>query len=334
MTTPRYPPSWPRLILAAALSIVSLTSDARINGGFVETLTRMTAKVADDVPIKYSDELLERLGKSKTVQTMVDADLAKAGKRLDGMDDLARRTARNAEVLVQLKRGLSANPQLLRQVDQLDEVGRQTALVLVKGGERLTTAVPDIAIRGKLLRSGGADLAANAGLHGDDFVKDALRVQTALDAGALVAPAGKRAVTLADFSETIGKMGKGGLDFFNNTIKPHWKVWASSGLLAWWILDPDGFQDIAGQITHEGTKRIAELAGEITASTLSGTVEGSGNAMADIGSRTWSAFREQGVAGIIGVLLVLALGSLAFGRVRYYVLAPFRWLNKTPEEDD
>lgn len=201
-------------------------------------------------------------------------------------------------------------------------------------GERLTAAVPDIATRGRLLRSGGADLAANAGLYGDDFVKSALRVETALDAGALVAPVGKRAVTLADFSQTIGKMGKGGLDFFNNTIKPHWKAWAVSGLLAWWILDPEGFQDTTGKLTHEGSKRIAELAGEITASAVSGTVEGSGNAVAAIGSRTWSAFREQGFAGVIGVLLVLALGSLAFGRVRYYALAPFRWLNKTPEDDD
>ena len=250
------------------------------------------------------------------------------------MSDAARQATRSAEVLAQLKRGLSTNPSLLKQVDQLDEAGRQTALVLVKGGERLSAAVPDIAIRGKLVRSGGADLAANAGLYGDDFVANALRVQTALDAGALVAPAGKRAVTLADFTETISKMGKGGLDFFNNTIKPNWKVWAGSGLAAWWILDPEGFQNTAGELTHEGARLIAELAGEITASAVSGTVEGSGKAVADIGARTWSAFREQGFAGVVGVLLVLALGSLAFGRVRYYALAPFRWLNKTPEEDD
>lgn len=334
MTIPRYMRIWTAPLLIAALMVSSPGSEARMGAGFIEDLTRATAKVADNVPIKSSDELLERVGKSKTIQTMVDSDLTKAGKHLDGMDDLARRTARSAEVLAQLKRGLSANPSLLKQVDQLDEAGRQTALVLVKGGERLTTAVPDLAIRGKLLRSGGADLAANAGLYGDDFVKNAVRVQTTLDAGALVAPAGKRAVTLADFTETISKMGKGGLDFFNNTIKPNWKVWAGSGLFTWWVLDPQSFQDTAGTLTHEGSKRIAELVGEITASTFSGTVEGSGNAVAAIGSRTWSAFREQGFAGIIGVLLVLALGSLAFGRVRYYALAPFRWLNKTPEDDD
>lgn len=304
-----------------------------MDASFLENLTRATTKVADNVPIKVSDDLAS-LGKSKRVQGLVDADLVKAGKLSDNMSDATRQATRSAEVLAQLKRGLSANPNLLIQVDQLDEVGRQTALVLVKGGERLTTAVPDIAIRGKLLRGGGAGLAANAGLYGDDFVKNAVRVQTALDAGALVAPAGKRAVTLADFTETISKMGKGGLDFFNNTIKPNWKVWAGSGLLGWWIVDPQSFQDTAGTLTHEGTKRIAELVGEITASTLSGTVEGSGNAVAAIGSRTWSAFREQGFAGIIGVLLVLALVSLAFGRVRYYALAPFRWLNKTPEDDD
>jgi hypothetical protein len=332
MTILQYRGIWTGLLLIAALMVISPGSEARMNAGFIEDLTRATAKVADNVPIQYSDDLAS-LGKSKRVQGSVDADLVKTGKLSDNMSDAARQAARSAEVLAQLKRGLSANPKLLKQVDQLDEAGRQTAWVLVKGGERLTAAVPDIAIRGKLLRGGGADFVANAGLYGDDFVKNALRMQTALDAGALAVPAGKRAVTLANFTETISKLGKGGLDFFNNTIKPHWKVWVGSGLFTWWVLDPDGFQDTAGQITHEGTKRIAELAGEIAAGTVSGTIEGSGNAMADIGSRTWSAFREHGVAGVFGVLLVLALGSLAFGRVRYYALAPLRWLNKTPEDD-
>lgn len=333
MTIPQHVHIWTGLFLITALMVGSPDVEARMNASFIEQLTRATTKVADNVPIKYSDDLVT-LGKSKRVQGLVDADLVKAGKLSDNMSDAARQATRSAEILAQLKRGLSANPNLLKQVDQLDEAGRQTALVLVKGGERLTAAIPDIAIRGKLVRSGGADLAANAGLYGDDFVEKALRVQTALDAGALAAPAGKRAVTLADFTETISKMGKGGLDFFNNTIKPNWKVWAGSGLAAWWILDPEGFQNTAGELTHEGARRIAELAGEITASAVTGTVEGSGNAVADIGARTWSAFREQGFAGVVGVLLVLALGSLAFGRVRYYALAPFRWLNKTPEEDD
>lgn len=322
------------LVLTAALILGSSTIDARFNSEFFETLTRTTAKVADDVPIKYSDDLLERVGKSKNVRNLVDSDLAKSGRRIDEMSETARRAARSAEVLTQLQRGVGANPQLLRQLDLLDEAGRETALVLVKGSQRLSTAVPDIAARGRLLRFGGTDLAANAGLYGDDFVKDALRIQNTLDAGAMTITASKRAVTLSDFSQTISKMGQGGLDFFNKTIKPNWKIWTSSGLLAWWVLDPEGFQDTAGTITHEGSKRIAELAGEIASSAVSGTVEGSGNAVANIGSRTWNAFREQGTTGIVGVLLVLALASLAFRRVRYYALVPFRWLTRTPDEDD
>lgn len=333
MTILRYRRIWTGLILITALMVGSPGSEARMDADLIDILIRVPAKVPDNIPIKYTDEIAN-LGKSKRVKDLIDADLAKAGKQSDNMSDAARQAARNTEVLEQLKRGLGANTNLLKQVDQLDEAGRQTAWVLVKGGERLTAAVPDIAIRGKLLRGGGADLVANAGLYGDDFVKSALRMQTALDAGALVVPAGKRAVTLADFTETISKMGKGGLDFFNNKIQPYWKVWVGSGLFTWWVLDPEGFQDTAGQITHEGTKRLAELASELVAGTVSGTIEGSGNAVENIGSRIWSAFREQGVAGIIGVLLVLALGSLAFGRVRYYALAPFRWLNRSPEKDD
>ena len=55
------------LILIAALMVGSPVIDARMNASFIEQLTRATTKVADNVPIKYSDELVT-LGKSKKVQ--------------------------------------------------------------------------------------------------------------------------------------------------------------------------------------------------------------------------------------------------------------------------
>ena len=324
---------WFFLILGIALMVSSVASEARINPGLLEAVTRTTANVADDVPIKHSDELLQRLGKSKSARELVDADLAKAGKLTDSMTDSARQAARHAEVLAQLKKGLVSNPVLLRQIDQLDEAGREAALVLAKGGQRLAEMVPDLAARSKLLRAGGADLVASAGLYGKDFVKDALRLQTALEAGSVVAPAGKRTITLADFSATISKMGRGGVNFFNQTIRPHWKTWIGSGLLTWWVLDPEGFQNSSGELIHDGSRRIVELAGDTAASAMTGVIEGSGNAVSNFASRTWSQFQAQGLVGIIGILILLTLGSLAFRRVRFYAATPFRWLNRRPQDD-
>lgn len=318
--------------LALSVTFLLLHSSAtlaRLNPDFLEILTRTAAKLPDDVPIKHSDELLRRLGKAPASR-QADNLAAKAGSFGDDVTDVARQAARRTDVLAQLQKGLTSNPAALRQLDQLDDAGREAALVLVKGGQQLAQTVPDIAVRGKLVRAGGAELVASAGHYGDDFVKDALRLQTALEAGAVIAPAGKRAINLADFSATIVKMGQGGLDFFNSTIKPNWKVWVGSGLLTWWIIDPEGFQDTSGHLIEEGISRISQLAGEVAAKAAEGAIEGSGQAVANIGERTWSGFKEQGLIGILGVLTLLVIGSLFFRRIRYYAFKPFRWLNRTP----
>jgi hypothetical protein len=328
-------PNFSILVIAVThLTITSPLAEARPLNDFIETLTRVTVNVPADVPIRYSDETLELLGRSKPVKNMTDNGIPKKSDFPDTTSDNARQAVRRDEILAPLRQGLEAHPQLLKRIETLDETSQQTALVLLNGGQRLSSAVPDIAIRSKLLRTGGGELVASAGLYGEDFVNSALRIQSALDAGALVSPASKRAITLADFSRTIGKMGQGGLDFFNKNIRPNWKQWLGSGLLAWWILDPEGFQDTAGKITYEGTKRINELAGDIIASSADGVVEGSANALRNIMSRARSTFREQGALGFAGIMVLLALGSLSFKRVRYYAGAPFRWLNRMPEDLD
>ncbi|MEA3642306.1 MAG: hypothetical protein VBE63_20530 [Lamprobacter sp.] len=301
---------------------------ARSADDILKTITRVFSKVPDDIPVKNTDDLLKRMGKAPSAR---QADgITAIGKKGDDVLDATRAAARRADVLKQLNKGLASNPALLRQVDQLDDAGREAALLLIKGGERLANTVPDVALRGKLIRAGGADLVAGAGKYGDEVITSALRLQTALDAGAVALPAGKRAITLADFTATVSKMGQGGIDFFNNVIQPNWKVWLGSGLFAWWVIDPEGFQDASGQLVEQGVNRIQQLAGEVAASAAKGAIEGSGEAVSNIGKKTWQGFQSQGLAGVIGILLLLSLGSLFFKRVRYYVFAPLRWLNRAP----
>lgn len=304
---------------------------ARPNSDFFESLARAFSKVPDDVPVKNTDDLLRRM--SKTPMLRQTDDLIQAGKRSDDALDSARLAARRAEVLTQLQKGLASNPSILRQLDQLDDAGREAALILVKGGQRLAETVPDVALRGQLIRAGGAELIAGAGQYGDDFVKTALRLQTAIEAGAVTIPAGKRAITLADFAATMTKMGQGGMNFFEKVIRPNWKIWIGSGLFAWWVIDPESFQDTSGKLFEEGMSRIQQLAGEVAAHAARGAIEGSGQAVANIGEQTWAGFKSQGAAGVIGILVLLMLGSLFFKRVRFYALKPFRWLNRMPNNN-
>jgi hypothetical protein len=303
-----------------SLLVVTQSTSARVMTELLDDVTRTAAKVADNVPVKQSDELMERLGKA-------------AGKITKSSD----------EILIILKKGLSQNPTLLRQVDQLDGPGRKMTLIMVEGGESLAKNVPDLATRSQFIRAGGADLVASAGMYGDDFVKNTMRLNTALDAGTLQKslaklPSGisaaKKTITLSDFTATIGKWGGASVDFFNNKIMPNWKVLAGSGVVAWWILDPGDFQDTAGNITEEGIKRITLLAGEVAARGMEGAIKGTGEGMKIVTENVWTSFKDQGTYGVVGVIVLLAFGSLAFRRVRYYVLAPFRWLNKSPDDDE
>ena len=91
-------------LIATTLSLLLMGQEvfARALTELLEDVTRTTAKVADDLPINQSDELMARLGKA------------------------ASKVAKNSdEILVILKRGLSQNPGLLKQVDQLDGPGRK-----------------------------------------------------------------------------------------------------------------------------------------------------------------------------------------------------------------
>lgn len=323
-------PRFVRGILAIFLAIIIIPSvcQARSSEDLFQALARTFAKLPDDVPVKHTDDLLRRVKKMPPPRQA--DDIAAAGKHSDEVLNSTRSAARRVEVLAQLNKGLASSPTLLRQIDQLDDAGREAALILVKGGKNLNEVIPDIALRGQLVRAGGAELIAGAGQYGDDFVKSALRLQTALDAGAVAVPSGMRKITLADYTSTVAKMGDGGVEFFNKVIQPNWKLWVGTGLFTWWVIDPDGFQDTSGQLVEEGISRIQQLAGEVAASAALGVIDGSGKAVANISEKTWEGFKSQGIAGILGVFVLLLLGSLFFKRVRYYALTPVRWLNREP----
>jgi len=296
-----------------------------------KTFIQGTARVADDVPVNKADDVAQSLARSKNAMRKLDADLLQAGKLTDQMDDAARAAARNTAMLKALEKAIPDNPALLREIKALDNASQEAAVVLAKGGQSMTRVMPDITGRGQLLKRGGADVVAAVGLHGDDAARAAMRLDTAIQGGSLIIPAGKRMVTLEDFGRVMAKTGESGWQFWQKYVQPHWKLWLGSGALAVYLNDPEQFQDAAGNLSEAGFRHLGLLMGEVSAGAIRGISQGTTEVVEKVVVETTAGFLQSWQGFFSGLLILFGI-SLLFGRVRYYVLWPFRWLNNKPVE--
>lgn len=320
-------------VLVLCVPATALAQRAR---GVLDDLVRGVARVPDDVPIKKVDELVAELSKSRTVRDAVDAELQGA-RRAAAAGEAARSVARSDEVLRLLRSATSdIDPSVIRRIEQLDEASRDVALVLAKGGQELTRTLPDLSTRGRLLREGGAETVAAAGLFGPDAARAALRLDEALRGGNVLVKEGTRAVTVADFGAAMMRYGDASWSFWKRHIQPHWKVWAASGALAAYLANPEAFQNAVGEMTEAGFERLTELAGAATAAAIRGIGRGSGKAVENLDQAVRETFftDEKRWYAAIGSLIFLSGLMLAFRRVRYWLLRPFRWLNQSPKSLD
>ena len=316
------------------LAIVVQTPPVCAQGlrGVINDLIRGTARVADEVPVKRVDGLVTELSKSRAAREAVDTELRSAG-RLTDTGDVLRGTARSDEVLRLLRTATSElDPRVIRRLEQLDGPSRDAALLLARGGNELSRTVPDLASRGRLIRGGGPETVAAVGMFGRDAARAALKLDEAIKGGSLVSKNGSRAVTVADFGNVMTRYGDASWNFWKEYIRPHWKIWAASGALAAYLSDPEYFQDATGRLTEAGFRHLTEFIGETAAATIRGVGEGSGNASKKVAEATWETFisTKNGMYSIIGTIIFLFGLSLFFHRVRYWVLCPLRWLNKSP----
>jgi hypothetical protein len=296
-------------------------------------LVRGATKISDDIPTKKVDDIVAELTNSRATRELVDNELIKAGKITDSSN--AARTAARSEEVLQLLRSTTAglDPSVVRRLEELDEASRDVALVLARGSEELSRTVPDLATRGRLVREGGLETVAATGLFGPDVARAAIRIDEAIKGGTIVVKEGNRAVTVADFGYALTKYGDASWKFWKNYVQPHWKAWAASGALAAYLINPEYFQDRAGDLTEAGLKHLTEFVGEVAASAIRGTGMGSGRAIEDIvDAANETFFRSNlGVYPLIGTIIFLGCISLLFRRVRYWVFRPFLWLNRTPK---
>lgn len=297
-------------------------------------LIRKAVRVADDVPLRRLDEVVEDLGKSRAIREALEAEVQHSSRVLEKAGKAA---SRSEQVLTLLRRSATQlDPSLLRRIEQLDEGSREAALVLVRGGEHLRGSVPDLAVRSRLLRDGGPETVAAVGALGTDAARAATRLDEAIRAGGVIVRDAGHPVALADFGRVMSRGGNASWSFWTTYVRPHWKVWTASGALAAYLTNPEGFQDAAGHLTESGFKRLTELAGTVAAAAVRGVGQGTGKSVQDVSE----AVKETFLTGprrfyAIGGATILLIGlTLTFRRVRHLAARPIRWLQETPGPSD
>ncbi len=307
----------PRLRVALWTAFFAMTLAPAADAGVWDRLLRGAAKTADDVPLSAADDVAARLAKNDDLR---DAALRRLGHTADDAADLRR------------LRGLlnGADPALVRSLDDLAPAERQAAMVLAEGGASLTRTVPDVGLRGGLLRRGGADLAAGLGVAGDDAARAAVKLDAGLRGGTVVVPSGVRAVTLEDFG-TFLTGGPNRWKFWDEAVRPHWKQWAAGGAMAALLAAPDEWVDELGNLTEEGARRLIQYVGEPIAGAIRGVAGGTQDVADDITEAVGDAVSEgaAGATAAFGLILAACVGALvlllvAVGPVRRFLVRLLR----------
>lgn len=316
------------LLLMCIVSLVGNKAMAKGPLNAIDDLMRGAGKVGSEVAIKGADDVVAGLAKSKGAREAVEAELKSvraAGQKLSKSAEVAKYLTKTCPDL---------NPGIIRQIEQLGEEAQAASVMLSKGSRQLASTVPDLATRGRIMANGGAETIAAVGLHGPDAAKAALKLDEAIKGGAIVTREGTKAtVALSDFGKAMSKFGDGSWYFWKNAIEPHWGKWAASGALAMYLANPEYFQDQAGKLTQAGFEHLTKIVGVVVAETIRGVAKGTGDATRNTFQAMWDSFIDPAHFHfrIIGTLAFLAICSLVFRRIRYWILTPYRWLNHVPE---
>lgn len=308
------------LLCTAALAIWACWLPEAVQAANLRSLVRRAADVADDVPIRRLDDVIEETGKSRAGREVLE--------KLSGSRRLDDALEHSKAVRKALKEVLgSVDGSVLKEVEALPRASQEAALVMAHGGKQLKAVVPDMALRSRLIRDGGAETLSALGRF-DDLGEDLVRFDSALKAGKLPSPPGTRAVELHDFGSFFHKQGQRGHSFWEKYVRPHWKLWVGTTALAAVLLAPDEYIDMAGNLTKEGLQKIGRLGGAVLAGALAGAVEGSGEAAKEIVEETarsikYTFFRSP--SGIIAAALLVLVVILLVPATRRLLVKVWRF---------
>lgn len=305
------------LVIIANLSLV-----APLEAGVWDDLVRSASKASKTLPerIPGADDIAMRLDSHPGSRRVAAKELGDASKLAD-----ARAVSHLIDSYL-----VAPSSDLLKGIERLEPAQFSQVIVLGKGAKRLSDGVGDAATSARFVREGGADLAAAAGLHGDEVVDDAIRLDALLRSDSLTIPAGYRKPTLQDFGRMIVDGGEASWRFYTTYIRPNWKEWAAGGAIVAFLINPEQFYDAAGKLTEVGTELITRTAGEALAGTLRGVGNGSSRARSAIATNFTEHFLNgwASVPAYFGFVVLILVIGFCFRRTRRQLLRPFRWLNR------
>ncbi|MBQ6616689.1 MAG: hypothetical protein IJH67_09995 [Thermoguttaceae bacterium] len=266
------------LITLLAIGIVfCVCSSTFAQSAAFKKLIRSAGKVADDVPVKSMEKAVKPANKK-----MAQELLEKTARTSDQSLPYAKRLVREIEQTL----GSNIDPAVLKSLDEAGEASVETALLLSKGAKGVANTVPDVARRAELLKTLDPDTFCIIGRYGDDitesaelFIKsaDGRIIKQAIDPSLVKnadkIQAAKRAVTMDDFNNFFRKTGEKGAEFWRTTIKPNWKLFAASGVLAAILIAPESYTDYVIEKTAGGVAKIVRLSGKAVGKTASETTK-------------------------------------------------------------
>jgi len=307
------------LLCSAALAIWAFWFPEPLQAANLGRIVRRAADVADDVPVRRLDDVMEQTAKSRAGRELLE--------KLSGSKHLDDALEHSKALRKAMKEVLgSADGAVLKELDALPRATQEAALVMAHGGKRLKQAVPDLALRSRLIREGGAETLSALGRF-DDLGDDLVRFDSALKAGKLPSPPGMRGVTVEDFGSFFHRQGERGHSFWQKYVRPHWKLWVGTTALAAVLLAPDEYLDKAGDLTREGLQKIGRLGGATLAGALAGAIEGAGEAAKEVVEETVSSIRRTfftSLSGIIAAVLLVLVAMLLVPATRRVLVAVWR----------
>ncbi|MDO4571383.1 MAG: hypothetical protein Q4D38_13435 [Planctomycetia bacterium] len=286
------------------------------HAGALQTLIRRAGKIGDDVPLRSMDDLATSPGTRK-----IAGETFGKAKHLHDSAAYTKRLIRQIEEVV----GASADPALLKSLRQLDDAGLETVLLASRGSRNLVAAAPDIAHRADLFRKLDGETLCLIGRY-DNLARDAYIFEQTRAAGRIVSPPGVRGVTLDDFGNFFKKTGEKGYEFWQTSVRPHWKLWATSGVLATILLAPESYSEYAIEVASDGVQKIvrvagavveesANVAGAVVSEGIRSTGEGVGAAVEDIGTSL-----DEGSRTILKSFFRSVWGTLTFCAIVIFAL--------------
>lgn len=301
--------SWSLIFLLCIISMQIFNRNAFAIG--LGQAVRKIAKVADDVPLRNIDEILQ----SKATREAAEVIAKKATGQIDNLAD--------PQVLNRVLRTTLKNidPSIIRQLDQLDIPAKQAAIVLGRGADNVRLAIPDVAMRSSFITDAGAETLISLGRY-DDLIDDAIRFDAVSKSKQLMK--GTQPASLDEFGRFFNDQGDRAHSFWTKNVRPHWKLWATGTILTTVMIAPDEYMDAAGNLTKEGLQKIGNAAGNVLSGALSGAIEGTGEAVKKVventGSSIYGTFFKS-ISGLISFFIVSFCILLLVPITRKYLVA-------------